>query len=110
MGKRRGPLEPPPGVWRPGGARQALGGNGAGRWILTAGLGGMGGAQPLAATMAGASMLAIECRQSRIDMRLRTGYLDCQAASIDDAIAQLQAAAWTKKPVSIGLLGNAADV
>src|SRR5258706_10539107 len=70
----------------------------------------MGGAQPLAATMAGVSMLAIECRQSRIDMRLRTGYLDLQAASLDEAIAQLQAAAWTKTPVSIGLLGNAADL
>jgi urocanate hydratase len=77
------------------------------RWILTAGLGGMGGAQPLAATMAGASMLAIECRQSRIDMRLRTGYLDRQAASLDEALAILQEA---KAPVSVGLLGNAADV
>ena len=90
--------------------RQHYGGEAAGRWVLTAGLGGMGGAQPLAATMAGLSMLAIECRQSSIDMRLRTGYLDCQAASLDDAIAQLQAAAWTKSPVSIGLLGNASEV
>jgi urocanate hydratase len=79
----------------------------AGKWILTAGLGGMGGAQPLAATMAGMSMLAIECRQSRIDMRLRTGYLDKQAASLSDALAMLQSA---KEPVSIGLLGNAADL
>jgi urocanate hydratase len=77
------------------------------RWILTAGLGGMGGAQPLAATMAGASMLAIECRQSRIDMRLRTGYLDKQAASLDEALAMVTA---SKIPVSVGLLGNAADV
>ncbi|MDQ3027098.1 MAG: urocanate hydratase [Pseudomonadota bacterium] len=77
------------------------------RWVLTAGLGGMGGAQPLAATMAGMSMLAIECRQSRIDMRLRTGYLDRQAATLDEAVAILgQATA----PVSVGLLGNAADV
>ncbi|HUL94841.1 MAG TPA: urocanate hydratase [Usitatibacter sp.] len=87
--------------------RQHYGGNAAGRWILTAGLGGMGGAQPLAATMAGASMLAIECRQSRIDMRLRTGYLDRQAASLDEALAML---AQSKTPVSIGLLGNAADL
>ena len=77
------------------------------RWILTAGLGGMGGAQPLAATMAGASMLAIECRQSRIDMRLRTGYLDKQAASLDEALAMMREA---KAPVSVGLLGNAADI
>ena len=77
------------------------------RWVLTAGLGGMGGAQPLAATMAGMSMLAIECRQSRIDMRLRTGYLDRQAATLDEAVAILgQATA----PVSVGLLGNAADI
>jgi urocanate hydratase len=77
------------------------------RWILTAGLGGMGGAQPLAATMAGASMLAIECRQSRIDMRLRTGYLDRQAESLDAALALLREA---QAPVSVGLLGNAADI
>jgi len=77
------------------------------RWILTAGLGGMGGAQPLAATMAGASMLAIECRQSRIDMRLRTGYLDKQAATLDEALAMLRE---TKEAISIGLLGNAADL
>jgi urocanate hydratase len=87
--------------------RQHYRGQAAGRWILTAGLGGMGGAQPLAATMAGASMLAIECRQSRIDMRLRTGYLDEQAASLDEALAMLRSA---KEPVSIGLLGNAADL
>jgi urocanate hydratase len=67
----------------------------------------MGGAQPLAATMAGASMLAIECRQSRIDMRLRTGYLDRQAASLDEALAMMREA---KEPVSVGLLGNAADI
>jgi urocanate hydratase len=84
-----------------------LRGNDGIRWILTAGLGGMGGAQPLAATMAGMSMLAIECRQSRIDMRLRTRYLDRQAASLDEALAMLRE---TKVPVSIGLLGNAADI
>ncbi len=77
------------------------------RWILTAGLGGMGGAQPLAATMAGASMLAIECRQSRIDMRLRTRYLDRQAANLDEALAIIREAT---SPVSVGLLGNAADL
>jgi len=77
------------------------------KWILTAGLGGMGGAQPLAATMAGMSMLAIECRQSRIDMRLRTRYLDKQAASLDEALQMLRE---TKTPISIGLLGNAADI
>jgi urocanate hydratase len=77
------------------------------RWILTAGLGGMGGAQPLAATMAGASMLAIECRQSRIDMRLRTRYLDRQAADLDQALAMVRDA---KMPVSVGLLGNAAEI
>src|SRR6185503_19965327 len=71
-------------------ARQHWGGNAAGRWILTAGLGGMGGAQLLAATMAGASMLAIECRQSRIDMRLRTRYLDRQAANLDEALRLLE--------------------
>jgi len=87
--------------------RQHYGGKPAGKWILTAGLGGMGGAQPLAATMAGASMLAIECRQSRIDMRLRTGYLDKQAASLDEALAMIRDA---KTPISVGLLGNAADI
>ncbi len=87
--------------------RQHYGGSAAGRWILTAGLGGMGGAQPLAATLAGASMLAIECRQSRIDMRLRTKYLDRQARDLDEALAIVQQA---KMPVTVGLLGNAADV
>lgn len=77
------------------------------RWILTAGLGGMGGAQPLAATMAGASMLAIECRQSRIDMRLRTGYLDKQARTLDEALTVMRDA---RTPVSVGLLANAAEI
>src|SRR5436309_2312601 len=81
-----------------------------GRWILTAGLGGMGGAQPLAATMAGASMLAIECQQSRIDMRLATRYLDRQAGDLDDALALLRDACARKTPVSVGLLGNAAEI
>src|SRR5579864_535698 len=90
--------------------RQHYGGNLAGKWILTAGLGGMGGAQPLAATMAGASLLAIECRPSRIEMRLRTKYLDRQAQSLDEALAMIERANRERKPVSIGLLGNAAEV
>ena len=90
--------------------RQHYQGDLTGRWILTAGLGGMGGAQPLAAAMAGASCLAVECRPSSIDMRLRTGYLDVQAVSLDDALARLAAAKASGKEISIGLLGNAADV
>ena len=90
--------------------RRHYGGDLSGRWILTAGLGGMGGAQPLAATMAGASCLAIECQPSRIEMRLRTGYLDRQAATLSDAMAMLDEAKAVGKPVSIGLLGNAADL
>jgi urocanate hydratase len=89
--------------------RQHFDGDLAGRWILTAGLGGMGGAQPLAAVMAGASMLAVECQPSRIEMRLRTGYLDRQAATLDEALAIMEAAR-SGPPVSVGLLGNAADV
>src|SRR6267378_9274 len=87
--------------------RQHYGGDWSGKWILTAGLGGMGGAQPLAATLAGASMLVIECDPSRIEMRLRTGYLDAQAKTIDEAAALLANA---KGPISIGLLGNAAEL
>src|SRR4249919_212035 len=90
--------------------RQHFGGNLAGRWILTAGLGGMGGAQPLAATMAGASLLAVECQASRIEMRLQTGYLDMRADTLDEALAIMAEAAKTKKPVSVGLLGNAAEI
>ncbi|MGQ0544385.1 MAG: urocanate hydratase [Betaproteobacteria bacterium] len=78
-----------------------------GKWILTAGLGGMGGAQPLAATMAGASMLAIECDPERIEMRLRTGYLDKRASTLDEALHVLKN---TTQPISVGLLGNAAEV
>ncbi len=81
-----------------------------GRWILTAGLGGMGGAQPLAATMAGASMLAVECQPSRIEMRLKTGYLDAQAESLDQALAMIERSCRDKKPLSVGVLGNAAEV
>ena len=90
--------------------RQHYGGDLKGRWLLTAGLGGMGGAQPLAAVMAGASCLAIECQPSRIEMRLRTGYLDKQANDIDEAIAMIEASHAEGKPVSVGLLGNAADI
>ena len=82
----------------------------AGRWILTAGLGGMGGAQPLAATMAGASMLAIECQSDRIDKRLETGYLDSRAASLDGALALIEESVENHKAISVGLLGNAAEI
>ena len=83
------------------------GGDLKGKWFLTAGLGGMGGAQPLAATMAGASMIAIECQPSRIDMRLRTRYLDTQAATVDAALAMIKR---SPKPISVGVLGNAAEI
>jgi len=91
-------------------ARQHFGGDAAGRWILTAGLGGMGGAQPLAATMAGFSMLAVECDESRIDFRLRTGYIDRKATTLDEALAMIEGAKHAKQALSVGLLGNAADV
>ncbi|KUR74463.1 urocanate hydratase [Novosphingobium sp. FSW06-99] len=90
--------------------RRHFDGDLAGKWILTAGLGGMGGAQPLAAVMAGASCLAIECQASRIDMRLRTGYLDRRADTLDEAMEIINAANAAKTPVSVGLLGNAAEV
>jgi urocanate hydratase len=90
--------------------RRHYGGDLAGRWILTAGLGGMGGAQPLAAVMAGASMLAVECQPSRIEMRLRTKYLDVQARTLDEALAIIEKSCRDRKPVSVGLLGNAADI
>ena len=90
--------------------RQHYGGDLAGRWILTAGLGGMGGAQPLAATMAGASMLAIECDPARIDMRLRTGYLDQKADTVDEALALIDEACESQQAISVGLLGNAAEI
>ncbi|HEX7390861.1 MAG TPA: urocanate hydratase [Acidiphilium sp.] len=90
--------------------RQHYNGDLSGRWILTGGLGGMGGAQPLAATMAGASMLAVECSPSRIEMRLRTRYLDVQANSLDEALAIIDRSVKDKKPVSVGLLGNAAEI
>ncbi|WP_068878787.1 MULTISPECIES: urocanate hydratase [unclassified Phenylobacterium] len=90
--------------------RQHYGGDLSGRWLLTAGLGGMGGAQPLAAVMAGASCLAIECQQSSIDMRLRTGYLDRQAKDVDEALALIERSCLDKAPISVGLLGNAAEL
>ncbi|MCW6532276.1 urocanate hydratase [Sphingomonas sp. MMSM20] len=87
--------------------RQHYDGDLSGKWLLTAGLGGMGGAQPLAAVMAGASCLAIECQQSRIDMRLRTGYLDRATTSLDEALEIVTTA---REPISVGLLGNAAEL
>jgi urocanate hydratase len=90
--------------------RQHFGGSLAGKWILTAGLGGMGGAQPLAATMAGASCLAVECQASRIEMRLKTRYLDAKAETLDEALAMIEASHQQGKPISVGLLGNIADI
>lgn len=90
--------------------RQHYGGDLSGRWLLTAGLGGMGGAQPLAAVMAGASCLAIECQPSRIEMRLRTGYLDRAAETIDEAMAIIDQSCAARTPLSVGLLGNAAEI
>ncbi|MGB3626274.1 MAG: urocanate hydratase [Henriciella sp.] len=81
-----------------------------GKWLLTAGLGGMGGAQPLAAVMAGASCLAIECDASRIDMRMRTGYLDAHTANLDEALSMIEESCQSGPPRSIGLLGNASEM
>jgi urocanate hydratase len=91
-------------------ARQHFEGEARGRWILTAGLGGMGGAQPLAATMAGYSMLAIECDETRIDFRLRTRYVDKKAKSLDEALDLMDEACAQGKALSVALLGNAAEV
>ena len=90
--------------------RQHYDGDMTGRWILPAGLGGMGGAQPLAATMAGASCLAVECDSNRIDFRLRTKYLDKRAETLDEALDILERAKNDNQVVSVGLLGNAAEV
>jgi len=90
--------------------RQHYGGNLGGKWILTAGLGGMGGAQPLAASLAGACSLNIECQQSRIDMRLRTRYVDEQAGDLDDALARIEKYTKAGAAKSIALLGNAAEI
>jgi urocanate hydratase len=91
-------------------ARQHYGGDLGGRWVLTAGLGGMGGAQPLAASFAGAVSLTVECQQASIDFRLRTRYLDQQARDLDDALQRVQHHIGRREAVSIGLLGNAAEV
>jgi urocanate hydratase len=90
--------------------RQHYGGNLTGKWILTGGLGGMGGAQPLAAVMAGACCLAVECDETRIDFRIRTRYVDAKAQTLDEALAMIDD--WTARgeAKSVGLLGNAADV
>ena len=90
--------------------RQHYAGSLSGRWLLTAGLGGMGGAQPLAAVMAGASCLAIECQQTSIDMRLRTGYLDRRRRDLDEALAWIEQSCRDRRPISVGLLGNAAEL
>jgi urocanate hydratase len=90
--------------------RRHFGGDLRGKWLLTAGLGGMGGAQPLAATMAGASLLAVECRRSRIAKRLETGYIDAEARTLDEALAMLESARNQGKAVSVALLGNIVEV
>jgi len=90
--------------------KQNYGGSFKGKWILTAGLGGMGGAQPLAASLAGACSLVIECQQSRIDFRLKTRYIDEQAQDLDDALARIEQYTQTDSAKSIALLGNAADI
>ena len=91
-------------------AKAHFNGDASGKWILTGGLGGMGGAQPLAATMAGFSMLACEVDESRIDFRLKTRYLDKKAATLDEALAMIEQAKSEGKAISVGLLANAADV
>lgn len=91
-------------------AKQHFNGDAKGKWVLTGGLGGMGGAQPLAATMAGFSALVVECDESRIDFRLKTGYVDKKATSLDQALEMIQAATAAGEALSVGLLGNAADI
>src|SRR6195256_6373335 len=91
-------------------ARRHFAGTLSGRFVLSAGLGGMGGAQPLAATMQGAAALIVEVDESRIDKRLKTGYLDRKARDLDDALDLISNAMHLKQAISIGLLGNAADV
>ena len=90
--------------------RRHYGGSLDGRWILTGGLGGMGGAQPLAATLAGASMLAVEAQNRCIEKRLQTGYLDARAETLDEALAMIEASHKQARPISVGLLGNAAEI
>jgi urocanate hydratase len=91
-------------------AKQHFDGIATGRWVLTAGLGGMGGAQPLAASMAGFCMLAVECDETRIDFRIGNGYLDKKATSLDEALAMINAATAAGEAISVGLLANAADI
>jgi urocanate hydratase len=91
-------------------AKKHFAGDANGRWVLTGGLGGMGGAQPLAATMAGFNMLAIECDESRIDKRLETGYVDYKVTDLDEALALMETACRDKRAISVGLLGNCAEV
>jgi urocanate hydratase len=91
-------------------AKQHFGGNAKGKWVLTGGLGGMGGAQPLAATMAGFSALVVECDESRIDFRLKTRYVDKKATSLDEALAMINDATAKGEAISVGLLGNTADI
>ena len=90
--------------------RQHFNGDLSGKWLLTAGLGGMGGAQPLAAVMAGACCLAIECDETRIDFRLRTGYVDEKAETLDEALAMIRQWTQAKEAKSVGLVGNAAEI
>ena len=91
-------------------AKQHFGGNAKGKWVLTAGLGGMGGAQPLAATMAGFSALVVECDETRIDFRIKTGYVDVKAKTLEHALELVTDACIKGKALSVGLLGNAADI
>lgn len=91
-------------------AKQHFAGSASGKWVLTGGLGGMGGAQPLAATMAGFSALVVECDESRIDFRIKTGYVDVKATSLEHALQLVTNACVKGKALSVGLLGNAADV
>ena len=91
-------------------AKKHFSGDASGRWILTGGLGGMGGAQPLAATMAGFNMLAIECDESRIDKRLETGYVDHKVTDLEEALALIKTACHDKRAISVGLLGNCAEI
>ncbi|MFT6920231.1 MAG: urocanate hydratase [Cognaticolwellia sp.] len=91
-------------------AKQHFAGNAKGKWVLTGGLGGMGGAQPLAATMAGFSALVVECDESRIDFRLKTRYVDKKATSLDEALAMINNATAKGEAISVGLLGNTADI
>lgn len=91
-------------------AKQHFAGSASGKWVLTGGLGGMGGAQPLAATMAGFSALVVECDESRIDFRIKTGYVDVKATNLEHALQLITDACVKGKALSVGLLGNAADI